>query len=644
MRSRWLAGSLLLVAATFAAPVSASSSGSGRYIVVLRNGSDPEASARVHEARYGAKADRYYRSALSGYAANVPEDRVDDLRNDPSVIMVSPNRVFHAAAQTTPTGVSRIKASTIAGTGDGVQVAVIDSGIDLQHPDLAANIVGGVDCDGPDNGNYDDAHGHGTHVAGTIAAIDNSIGVRGVAPAADLLAVRVLNQSGTGSTENLVCGLNWVDAHAGQIRVANMSLELFQENADDGNCGLTNDDPVHFAICAVVDDGVTVVAAAGNFHDNIKDISPAAYDEVITATALQDYDGAPCSLGTDPPGPDDDDTFGSFSSYATTTLDKAHTIGAPGIDILSTWIDGYALSTGTSMASPHVAAVAARYLQTHPGTSPAGVLTALLEVGEPKDVNVDNECSGVSSHNDPSGEHPEPVVRVAEWELPIEATTPGVVRGNVWFLNNALDATGDVPAFAYGNPSDRLVVGDWDGDGIDSPGVVRGNVWYLNNDFDATGDVPVFAYGNPSDRVVVGDWNGDGVDSPGIVRGNVWYLNDDFDATGNVPVFAYGHATDKVVVGDWNHDDKDSPGIVRGNVFYLNNDFDPSGDIPPLAFGRSTDEPLVGDWDGDATDDIGVRRTGVWFLRTPDPVTVLIFPYGRSTDRAVVGDWDGANP
>lgn len=648
---------MILIVAALIPQASAAQQVTGRYIVVLRDNADPEATAHRHEDQYGAKADRYYHSVVRGYAANVPEDRVSALSSDASVLMVSKNRQFKAAAvcpdvdpQCMPTGVDRIDADVTSGTGDGVQVAVLDSGIDLDHPDLATNVLGGADCVGANTGNFDDGAGHGTHVAGTIAALDNGIGVRGVAPEAKLWAVKILSDAGAGDDVSIMCGLDFVadNAGSGAIRVVNMSIEAPFPNIDDGNCGIDIGDPVHFGICTLVDAGVTVVVAAGNHADDIKDVAPAAYDEVIAVTALSDWDGAPCGDETDPTGGDfPDDTFASFSSYATTAADRAHTIGGPGLNIFSTWKQGgYLFSDGTSMASPHVAGAAALYLETHPSATPAAVRAALLETAEALGINNGGKCTGTDpSHTDPSGLHPEPVVCVIGCTLPPEASTPGVVRGNVWFLNNSFDATGNVPSFGYGSPTDRIVVGDWDGDGIDSPGVVRGNVWFLNNDYDATGDVPSFAYGNSSDRIVVGDWNNDGIDSPGVVRGNVWYLNDDFDGSGNVPSFAYGASTDWILAGDWDGDGFDSPGVVRGNIFYRNNDFDGSGDLPSIAFGNTTDRKMAGDWDGDGDDDIAVRRGSTWFLRIPTtPVTVLSFAYGRSTDRPVVGDWDGIGP
>ena len=630
-------------------PAGAGSSTTSTYIVSLRRDRNPEATAAEHNARYGVKAERYFHSAIKGYSTTTSEERAARLRDDPSVLTVSKSRTFHAAAQTVPTGVSRVDADTVPGSGEGVYVAVMDSGIDLQHPDLAANIAGGTDCDGADTGNYDDQNGHGTHVAGTIAAIDNSIGVRGVAASAKLYAVRILDKNGSGTDVTILCGLEWIYNRAptfgGVIRVANMSLEAAITNVDDGNCGYTIGDPVHQGICAVVGAGVTFVVAAGNHNDNIKDVAPAAYDEVITATALSDWDGAGCGVGTDLSGGDfPDDTFASFSSFATLTADKDHTIGAPGVNIFSTWrtddpqaVNDYQFSDGTSMSSPHIAGAAARYIQTHPGASPATVLAALKEVAEPEDVDFNGECGGgVFSHTDPSAKHAEPVLRVAEWSTPIEAATPGVVRGNNWYLNNEFIGAIDI-SLPFGSASDRKIVGDWDSDGIDTPGLVRGNIWYVTNGFDASVDMQT-ALGSASDRIVAGDWDGDGDDTPGVVRGNVWYLSDEFDG-GVDHTLAFGSVTDKAVVGDWDGDGDDTPGVVRGNVWYLKDEIDGSAIFATIVFGKTTDRPIVGDWEGDGDDDVGITRGNLWALKG---TSVFSFNFGLSTDFPVAGDWNGA--
>lgn len=428
---------LALASAFLAAPTSGFGSGTGqapgpsgqaRYIVVLKSSvSDPSAAAATDAQDYGAQVEHVYRSALKGYSATIPANRVEALRADPRVRFVSPDSQADAlGGQTLVTGVSRIKALDKANKGTGVDVAVIDTGIDVKHPDLAANIAGGYNCSSGGPKGYSDGNGHGTHVAGIIAALGTG-GVVGVAPDAKLWAVRVLNDQGSGLFSDVICGIDFVDskspAKGGPIKVANMSLGGW--GADDGNCGNTNGDVLHQAICRAVADGVTFVVAAGNAGVDLSQPTtfvPGAYDEVISATALADVNGAPCGGGgTTSYGADD--TFATFSNYATSTADLNHLVGAPGVNIYSTYKGGgYATLSGTSMASPHVAGSAALYVASHPDASPATVREALKAVGEPPNVSFNGECSSVTStgkkqggqhgsHGDASGKHPEVVIR-----------------------------------------------------------------------------------------------------------------------------------------------------------------------------------------------------------------------------------------
>jgi subtilisin family serine protease len=311
-------------------------------------------------------------------------------------------------AQSLPTGIDRINAELSARDGTGIEVAVIDTGIDTSHPDLKANILGGKNCSTGKPTAYQDGNGHGTHVAGTIAAIKNTVGVVGVAPAAKLWAVRVLDNSGNGSWSSVICGIDFVTSQASHIKVANMSLG---GTGTSDVCGLSTTSALHAAICRSVAAGVTYVVAAGNENDDVKNHVPAAYPEVIAVSALADSYGKSCGAGS-ATSYGADDTFASFSNYATLATDLARIIGAPGVNIYSTWKGGgYNTISGTSMATPHVAGAAALYLQTHPTATPTQVKTALLAAGEAKDTNVNGECAtGIFSHVS-STKHPEAVLR-----------------------------------------------------------------------------------------------------------------------------------------------------------------------------------------------------------------------------------------
>jgi subtilisin family serine protease len=246
-------------------------------------------------------------------------------------------------------------------------IAVIDTGIDTKHPDL--NVAGGVNCS--TGTNYEDGNGHGAHVAGTAAALDDGTGVVGVAPGARLWAVRVLDETGNGSWSSVICGVDWVTAHAADIEVANLSLA---GSGDSGNC---TDGGLRQAICRSVEAGVTYVVAAGNSRVDVSSQVPASFPEVITVSALADFDGLPGGLGKATCRTDRDDTLAAFSNYGTGV-----DLIAPGVCINSTWKGGgYNVISGTSMASPHVTGAAALYLSDHPGATPAVVAGALKAAG-----------------------------------------------------------------------------------------------------------------------------------------------------------------------------------------------------------------------------------------------------------------------
>ncbi len=292
-----------------------------------------------------------------------------------------------APASAASTGVIRIGAATLnldgsiaaeAGPPKKAAVAILDTGI-MNRPDL--NVVGGYDCSGGDGTTTDD-NGHGTHVAGIIA--DKGVsGVIGVSPGTPLYAVRVFDSSGTGSASNVICGLNWVTRNAASHNIKVVNMSLGGEGSDDGHCGRMDDDAFHAAVCRVTAAGVTVVAAAGNDGGDLAGSTPAAYPEVLTVTAMADFDGVPGGLASKAPCDirGRDDYAADFSDYAIPGSPEAgHTIAAPGACITSTWNDGGTKTiSGTSMASPHVAGLVARCIDAGPcaGLSPARIIAKL---------------------------------------------------------------------------------------------------------------------------------------------------------------------------------------------------------------------------------------------------------------------------
>jgi len=341
-----------------------------QYIVVFHDDErDVDGLAAAHGRAYGASIAHLYHRALKGYAATIPQARIGDVRRDPRVAFVSEDRPVEAVAQSVPTGIDRIDAEPSLHTFPtwNLAVAVIDTGSG-PHSDL--NVVGGTNCS--TGRSFSDGNGHGTHVAGTIGALNNAAGVVGVAPGVPIYSVRVLNNQGSGSWSSVICGIDWVTTHASQlnIKVANMSLG--GAGVDDRNCGNTNGDALHKAICGSVAAGVTYVVAAGNNGTDLGGFVPAAYDEVLAVTAIADFNGQPgggaaatCRAGVD-------DTAADFSNFTGIgSPDAGHTIAAPGVCILSTWKGGgYNTISGTSMASPHAAGTAALCIATGACTSP----------------------------------------------------------------------------------------------------------------------------------------------------------------------------------------------------------------------------------------------------------------------------------
>lgn len=358
-----------------------------QYIVTLKQGHNPPAVASDMARTHAFAVRHVYQHALRGFAATIPAARLQQLREDPRVENVVQDYFVHASArpggggtqpaEVLPTGIRRINGPGT--TPAGVIAAVIDTGI-YKHADLY--VIGGVNCSTGKIGSYSDGNGHGTHVAGTIGAKDNEIGVVGVAPGIPLLAVRVLDNSGSGSWSSVACGIDWVTGQAktrSERIVANMSLG--GSGPANSDC---NDGGLHEAICNSVNAGVTYAVAAGNAHIDVNSSSyagyeqvPAAYPEVITVSALADFDGQPGGDAASTCRSDVDDSFADFSNYG-----AAVDIIAPGVCILSTWKDGgYNTISGTSMATPHVTGAAALYVASHPGATPAEVRTGLLAAG-----------------------------------------------------------------------------------------------------------------------------------------------------------------------------------------------------------------------------------------------------------------------
>jgi subtilisin len=357
MTRRFLQVAMSVVALVLGAvtPSFAAPSEHRSFVVVLQPGTSNVPAVAAELARgAGGRLGHVYQHSIEGFSVSASPAAAAALARNPRVAYVEADREFTTAAQETPTGISRIFADSNASIGINgkddtrvdVDVAVIDTGVDREHPDL--NVVAGVNCAQGSvlratcSGNGDDDQYHGTHVAGSIAAIDNGSGVVGVAPGARIHAVKVLNAQGSGYTSWIIAGIDWVAARADTIEVANMSL---------GGSGYSQ--AQYDAIQRAVRKGVAFAVAAGNSNANAGGFSPAAFNNVLTVSALADFDGRPGALGVPTCRSDQDDTLADFSNWG-----SAVDIAAPGVCIRSTYPlerGGYGTISGTSMASPHAA-------------------------------------------------------------------------------------------------------------------------------------------------------------------------------------------------------------------------------------------------------------------------------------------------
>ncbi|MFD9846594.1 S8 family peptidase [Streptomyces parvus] len=328
---------------------------SDSYIVTLKDSAAKSDSAKgkALAKKYGASIERTYRSALNGYAVEATAAEAKKFAADPAVASVSQNRTFTVSAtQTNPPswGLDRIDQRSLPldqrytypdKAGEGVTAYVIDTGVRISHSDFGGRAFNGYDA--IDNDNVaQDGHGHGTHVAGTVAGT-----AHGVAKKAKIVGVRVLNNQGSGTTAQVVAGIDWVTANAVKPAVANMSL------------GGGADAVLDAAVQRSIDSGITYAVAAGNESTNASTKSPARVADAITVGSTTNTDAR-----------------SSFSNYGAVV-----DIFAPGSSITSTWSTSDTATntiSGTSMASPHVAGAAAIYLADNPGSTPAQVSAGLV--------------------------------------------------------------------------------------------------------------------------------------------------------------------------------------------------------------------------------------------------------------------------
>ncbi|MDT9688392.1 S8 family peptidase [Streptomyces sp. P9(2023)] len=332
------------------------------YIVTLKDSAPAETSqGRAVAAKHGAKIKKTYTAALNGYNVELSEAQAKKLAADPAVASVVQNRVFKVTGtQPSPPswGLDRVDQRALPlnqsytypdSAGQGVTAYIIDTGVRISHSDFGGRAFNGYDA--VDNDNVaQDGNGHGTHVAATVAGSSY-----GVAKKAKIVGVRVLNNQGSGTTAQVVAGIDWVTQNAVKPAVANMSL------------GGGIDSALDTAVRNSIASGVTYAVAAGNDNSNASNYSPARVSEAITVGSTTNTDAR-----------------SSFSNYGT-VLD----LFAPGSSITSAWNTSDSATntiSGTSMATPHVAGAAAVYLADNPSATPAQVSTALTGAATPNVV------------------------------------------------------------------------------------------------------------------------------------------------------------------------------------------------------------------------------------------------------------------
>jgi subtilisin family serine protease len=560
----------------------------GSYIVVYRDkvAGTARTALETRLSDSGARLRQRYTGGLNGFAATLSPAELEQTRRDQNVAFVEPDSLMSVDAGAAPSwGLDRINqrnrpldgAYWANANGEGVNAYVVDSGIRASHTEFGGRAT--LDANFVGDGRSDDCLGHGTHVAGTVGGA-----TVGVAPRARIHAIRVFGYvndacSRTSATSIIIAGVNWVTNNAQRPAVMNLSLGGDASSAMDT------------AVQGTLNAGVSVSVSAGNENRDACSNSPARLAGAITVG----------------------NTSSTDARWSTSNFGTCLDLFGPGTSIVSAGVGSdtaQATMTGTSMASPHVAGVAALYLQRHRAATPAQVSSFIVNRSTPNLVT----SGGTGSPNR---------LLYSTFDSKGDFNGDGISDTAVWRPSDGTWYVRDTATVQWGVSGDKPVPGDYNGDGVTDYAVWRPSdgTWYVNG-------IATVQWGLAGDVPVPGDYDRNGTTDYAVYRpseGN-WYVR-------NMWTVQWGAAGDVPVPGDYSGDGMADVAVFRpsdGNWHVRG--------LWSVQWGTAGDVPMAGDYNGDGMTDVTVWRPsdGTWYARL-----LWNIQWGTSGDTPVLGDVNG---